>query len=93
MQAMANPAKQDTMLNRAVHTQLGNLERIRELNRRLRDLITRLHCAPSPSGDAASKINETGGLGVLRDHLSALEIEEQQLTETLDQLVELESLL
>ena len=91
MQATANAVSQDTMLNRAVHTQLGNLERIRELNRRLRDLITRLHCAPS--GDEASKINETGGLGVLRDHLSALEIEEQQLTETLDQLVELESLL
>lgn len=91
MQATANAASQDTMLNRAVHTQLGNLERIRELNRRLRDLITRLHCVPS--GDAASKINETGGLGVLRDHLSALEIEEQQLTETLDQLIELESLL
>ena len=91
MQATANAVSQDTMLNRAVHTQLGNLERIRELNRRLRDLITRLHCAPS--SEAASKINETGGLGVLRDHLSALEIEEQQLTETLDQLVELESLL
>ena len=91
MQAIANAVSQDTMLNRAVHTQLGNLERIRELNRRLRDLVTRLHCAPS--GEAASKINETGGLGVLRDHLSALEIEEQQLTETLDQLVELESLL
>ena len=93
MQATANAVSQDTMLNRAVHTQLGNLERIRELNRRLRDLITRLHCAPSPDADAAIKTIEANGLGVLRDHLSSLEIEERKLTETFDQLVELESLL
>ena len=91
MQATANAVSQDTMLNRAVHTQLGNLGRIRELNRRLCDLISRLSCAPT--GEAAGKENETGGHGVLRDHLTALEIEERQLIETLDQLVELESLL
>lgn len=91
MQSMASAVSQDTMLNRAVHTQLGNLERIRELNRRLSDLITRLNCAPY--GDADGKVSEMGGCGVLRDHLSALEFEEQQLTETIDQLVELESLL
>lgn len=91
MQEMAKVVSQDTMLNRAVHTQLGNLERVKELNRRLSDLITRLHCAPT--GEAPSKMNDSGGYGVLRDHLSALEIEEQQLIETLDQLVELESLL
>jgi len=91
MQAISKAPDQDTMLNRAVHTQLGNLERVRELNCRLRSLIIRLHCAPS--GEDESKVNDTGGYGVLRDHLSALELEERQLTETLDQLVELESLL
>lgn len=91
MQTIANAVSQDTMLNRAVHTQVGNLELVRELNSRIVSLITRLNCAP-PS-DAANKVTDAGGYGLLRDHLTALEIEGRQLTETLDNLVELESLL
>lgn len=81
----------DTMLNRAVHTQLVNLERIREINSRIRDIIDRLHI--TPPGAEAIKAADTGGGGVLRDHLSALEVEERKITETLDSLAELESLL
>lgn len=90
MPSLSQP-QADTMLNRAVHTQLGNLERIREINSRIRDIINRLHIVPSDA--IAQKVNDTGGYGVLRDHLSALELEEQKISETLDNLVELESLL
>lgn len=91
MQVAPHSVNQDTMLTRAVNSQLDNLARVRELNCRLGDLINRLHC--SPAGSEEKDKDGSGGYGILSDHLSALEIEARQLSEVIDKLVELESLL